>query len=166
MKSLPTYERAHEVLSYNEESGVFTWKSRRFGVTVGKQAGTPHKGYLRIRVDGVLILAHRLAWLMSYKTWPNGEIDHINMNRADNRICNLRDVDRSANMINRNYPKGKSGHTGISSHKGGWQVSIRINHKSKFIGLFKEIDKAIDARKKAEATFYGRFSPRIQNGLN
>ena len=156
----PSVERVRELFSYEPETGLITWAKRRFGVKFGSEAGTEHKGYKRVKVDSKLILAHRIAWAMHYGAWPEGDLDHINRNRSDNRITNLREASRSGNMINRAYPKGGSGVTGVSRHKRGWQASIRVNGRSVYLGIFKTIEDAASARAAAERKEYGQFVPK------
>jgi len=154
----PDIEMIRQVISYCPDTGALTWVARRCGVTAGTEAGTDHKGYKRIKIFGKLILAHRLAWALHFGKWPDEEIDHINRNRSDNRISNLREASRSGNMINRKYPKGASGVTGVGKHKSGWQASIRVNKRSVHLGLFQTVDEAAIARAAAEK-IYGNFLP-------
>jgi hypothetical protein len=94
-----------EQLSYDPVSGVFVWlNDRGFNPRskAGTQAGTVlPTGYRLIRVDGYRYLAHRLAWFYVHGVWPSGEIDHLNQQKDDNAISNLRDVDRKINVWNR-----------------------------------------------------------------
>lgn len=145
---------------YDPETGSIKWNAVRCGTKFGSEAGTYHKGYRRVKISGQLVLAHRLAWAIHYGKWPDGEIDHINMDRSDNRIANLRDVARSENMVNRHYPVGESKKRGVSRHKYGWQVCISINGERKYIGLFKTIEEAHAERLKAESIIHGEFSPK------
>ena len=96
-----TVERARELLSYDPETGFLTWLCRRGRYHQGEVAGflTPY-GYIDIQVDARKHKAHRLAWLLTYGVWPTLDIDHINGNRADNRMVNLREVTRSTNLQN------------------------------------------------------------------
>lgn len=157
--NLPSIERVRELFAYNPETGVITWAVRRFGVKCGSEAGTKHKGYKRVKVDARLILAHRLAWAIHHGYWPAEEIDHINRDKSDNRISNLREASRSDNMVNRAYPKGASGVTGVAKHKLGWQASIRINGKSVYLGIFKTIEEAASVRAEHAKREYGQFAP-------
>ena len=118
--SAPSIERIRELFNYDPNTGAITWAAKRFGVKVGSIAGTEHKGYRRVKVDGTLILAHRLAFAIHHGRWPEHEVDHINRDKADNRISNLREATRNDNMVNREYPTGASGKTGVSKHKSGW----------------------------------------------
>ena len=144
---------------YNHETGSIKWNAVRCGTKFGSEAGTLHKGYRRIKVNGHLVLAHRIAWAIYHGKWPDGEIDHINMIRSDNRISNLRDVIRSENMVNRNYPTGESRVRGVSKHKCGWQAVISIYGKTIYLGLFKTVEDAEKVRISAEKQLHGVFSP-------
>ena len=119
-----TQEKLKEVLDYNNELGTFTWKvSKANRIKVGSVAGCKNNlGYILIRIDGKIYLAHRLAWLYTYGNFPLNCIDHINQVKDDNRICNLRDVTVSENMQNQSQVLGytKSG----SKYK----ATIRINN--------------------------------------
>lgn len=91
-----------ERLEYNPETGLWKW---RLGYTGnGKKqewflgAVSSRSRYASIKVSYIQYQAHRLAWLYIYGKWPDGEIDHINGDRKDNRIANLRDVDHPTNM--------------------------------------------------------------------
>lgn len=104
MKDKYIYSRpARECITYKECRRLFTYKDgfltrvvRTSGI--GDKCGTVNfNGYLQIRVHGKVYLAHRLIWLYHYKKWPK-QIDHINRNRLDNRIENLRDCSQRINM--------------------------------------------------------------------
>lgn len=96
-----TAERLRELLRYNPETGVFTWRVKRGIALAGSIAGNKNRnGYVNIYVDNRPYRAHRLAWLYVYGSFPKQDIDHINGVRHDNRIANLRDVSTSHNMMN------------------------------------------------------------------
>lgn len=143
------------LISYDEESGVFTWlprdramfeSDRSFKVWntrySGKRAGGISNGYPSIAIHGVHYYAHRLAWLYHYGTWPSGEIDHQNGDRSDCRINNLRDVSRLVNQQNlRNrfantapMPLGVYFNERKVARR--YSASIRLNGKSKHLGYF------------------------------
>lgn len=140
-----TAERLREVLDYNPETGLFLWKMafcRK--VRVGASAGCSYGGYKHISVDKRLYRAHRLAWLYVHGEWPAGDIDHINGNRSDNRIANLRDVSRRVNLQNIRDPKpsNKSGLLGASKNGKFWAAVIRTNGKRLFVGNFPTPEQA------------------------
>jgi hypothetical protein len=102
-----SFIRAHELLAYDPTTGEFTWKESRGKSKAGKAVGTVQAGYRKTTLDNEQIRVHRLAWFMSYGWWPQGQIDHINGDKLDNRLCNLRDVPQSINMQNRYSTKTK-----------------------------------------------------------
>lgn len=103
-----TQKDLHQQLHYDKITGLFVWKvSNSPRVKIGKVAGTikGKTGYRLIRVNNTLYRANRLAWLYVYGNLPNGVIDHINFNRDDNSILNLRDISHAENMKHRNPNK-------------------------------------------------------------
>lgn len=152
------YNRLREILNYDSESGIFTWKvkpNRR--IKIGQVAGRQSRdGYIRIRVDRTLYLAHRLAWLYHYGTFPEQEIDHINRNKLDNSIGNLRDVCRSTNNRNKDtQSNNSSGVAGVSFDKkrNRWRANIGVDGKVVSLGYFVEFHEAVNARKNAEVLY-------------
>ena len=148
-----TQERLKELLHYNPDTGVFIWRISRRGVKQGKIAGSiSSDGYLFIGIDCRLYRAHRLAWLYITGEFPRHQIDHINHDRDDNRICNLRDVSMGENSRNRRKdPRNTSGHTGVYwlKAKKKWQASIKNRGKHYHFGWFCDIEDAKAASKKA-----------------
>lgn len=109
---------------------------------------TSYYGYIVICINKYLYMAHRLAWLHTYAAWPKDEIDHINCNRADNRISNLRQATRFENA--RNQPlraTNTSGLKGVSQHTETkkWTASITYNRKMTNLGLFDTPEAAHSA---------------------
>ena len=154
-----TAEYLRSILNYDPETGIFTRKVRTSNsVKVGDVAGCSNGcGYLQIRLHNRLHLAHRLAWLYVYGEWPKGQIDHINRNRSDNRISNLREVSHKQNGQNAGkYSHNTSGHTGVSwyKHTSRWQAQIMHNYKLIHLGRFTDIGEAIAARKAAEKLYW------------
>lgn len=147
------------LLDYDPSTGLFKWKKRRRGVSISRTLGTDNGfGYLRITVLGVSRYAHRLAWLYVYGEMPAYEIDHINGNRSDNRICNLRSVTPSQNKQNfcRAQSNSKSGHLGVSWHKKArkWQAHISVDKKHIYLGLYDDIASAYSSALEAKATYH------------
>ena len=129
-------------------------------IDVGKalkdEAGTIANGYVQLCLDGRQYMAHRMAWLYVYGTFPNGEIDHINRNKGDNRIENLRDVTKSTNQCNKKrMSNNTSGVTGVCWDKGTskWLATISYNCKRIKLGRFNNFNDAVDARKVAEKKY-------------
>lgn len=114
-----TAERLRELLSYDPETGIFRRVATRRQVKSGDIAGSDDgKGYWRIRVNGEKHRAHRLAWLYVNGAWPIDQLDHINGDKLDNRICNLREATNSENQQNRSLPKSNtSGRLGVHFDK-------------------------------------------------
>ena len=159
-----TLEELNSRILYNPVNGTFTWlfyepyKLRWNQRLAGKPAlCAPHsQGYLFGTVANCKLFAHRAAWAMHYGFWPDGEIDHINHNKTDNRISNLRSVNTATNAMNK--PKSKrntSGVTGVFKHTqtGRWQAQIRSNRKSIHLGSFDVLEDAVLARKTAEENY-------------
>jgi hypothetical protein len=143
-----------ELLDYSPDTGGFTWRVNRARTAkANAPAGTKNNvGYIRIIVCGKQYSAHRLAWLYVHGEWPVGEIDHINRDKADNRLANLRQVTRSENCQNKDPAKLP----GITWHKATskWQARIKINQKLIHLGVFADIVDAKNARKQAELTYH------------
>jgi hypothetical protein len=136
-----TAETLRALLAYNPETGEFRWRVNRKGIQMGDVAGCVNSsGYTRIKVNGMEFVAHRLAWLYTHGTWPDHQIDHINGDKRDNRIKNLRDVSRSVNLQNQTRARrgSTSGLLGVSwhKHKEQWETKIMIDKRSQHIGYF------------------------------
>ena len=135
-----TQKRLKELLSYDPETGVFTWRVGRPKAKAGSIAGGKNwKGYWLICVDGKRYRAHRLAWLYVYGSIPKHQIDHINQDKLDNRIANLREVTNAENHRNMGIPKNnKSGYRGVSFFKtrSKWVARIRDGAVYRCLGYF------------------------------
>jgi hypothetical protein len=155
-----TQARLHEVLRYAKTTGTFTWRvTRGAKAPAGSVAGTPHKrGYVALMVDQKLYLAHRLAWLYVYGSWPIGTIDHINGVKDDNRISNLRDVSIQANLHNQTLPyrSNVSGLRGVSfeARSNKWYARIRVAGKNLMLGYFRTAEEAHAAYVAAKKTHH------------
>jgi hypothetical protein len=151
---LPTQARLQELFYYDAATGVFTRRVSRGTAKEGAVAGSVHcTGYVYIRVDGVDYKAHRLAWVYHYGTQPADLLDHINRNKADNRIDNLREATHAQNQQNKKtYANNLSGIKGVSWYplRRKWRVRIQHNKQSILVGFFDALDEAAQARKLAE----------------
>ncbi len=150
------------LVAYCPDTGVFTWRNNagRWGrIRAGSQAGSYSHGYRTIVLDGVRYPAHRVAWLLTHGDWPTGEIDHINGQRDDNRLCNLRDVPKLFNGHNRHGPNrdNKSSRLlGVTRNgKSGWMAQITVNGKRIYLGTYRTADVAhsryIEAKRELHA---------------
>lgn len=139
-----TQDYLKEVLDYNPETGIFTWKIDKGTGKAGCLAANHNsKGYIRIGLDGTSFTAHRLAWLYVYGEWPKGHIDHINRIRDDNRIVNLRIVSIRENGQNRiEHALGKQVGTHFYRHLGKWGATIQVGNQPHYMGLYPTEEEA------------------------
>jgi len=156
MKKHLTQERLKEVLDYNSETGVFIWKIYSGRIKAGYVAGNINKrGYATIGIDGEIYRSHRLAWFYVYGKWPDDQIDHINGQRSDNRICNLRDVTNQVNAQNLKRAtrvKTSTDYLGVykTTNIKPWRAQIDIDKKTRHIGYYKTPEEANEAYLKAK----------------
>lgn len=150
-----------KMLSYDAETGKFSWRVSPCGpVAAGKETGYVGKdGYVSIGFGRKVYKAHRLAWAIHYGEVPPKYLDHINGNRSDNRIVNLRPATRAQNAQNlhRPYKNNKSsGILGVYWHSqcNRWQSRIQLNGKPKHLGLFDTKEEAAAAYAKAKAEYH------------
>lgn len=173
-KPLPSPNLLRQLLDYDPETGVLTWRTRTPDLFVGgerhtaihkcnlwnakhagKRAGGLHAptGYLVIRVNGNSFYIHRIAWAIYGGVAPKNRIDHIDGNKANNRIANLRDVTQEQNCRNlKMHADNRSGVNGVSwnAKRRRWCSEIRFQRKAKWLGRFKSFEDAVAARKAAE----------------
>jgi hypothetical protein len=131
-----------------ENSG--RWGHLPAGSIIG---GVGARGYHETRVDGVTYVVHRLIWLYHYGYLPENDIDHINRNRADNRIENLREVSHQCNLRNIGIAiNNTSGIKGVSycQKRRQWRAYLKADQKNIFLGRFCDFFEAVAARLAAE----------------
>jgi hypothetical protein len=145
---MPNIDDLRKWLVYEEDTGRLFSKKRNQYVFSNKH----HSGYLKGAIGTRTFTAHRVCAALKLGYWPDGEVDHINGVRDDNRWQNLRVVSKSENQRNAKKRKdNKSGATGVFQRKSGsWCAYINKNTKKLFLGTFKTYDEAIAARKSAE----------------
>jgi|11BtaG_2_1085332.scaffolds.fasta_scaffold14459_2 hypothetical protein len=163
-QALLTQELLKEKLHYDKDTGIFTWTDSELNHARmrGREAGCINPNGYRIiamRFDGKFtnFYVHRLAWLYEYGEFPKLQLDHINQNKLDNRINNLRAVTHGENQRNRSMPKtNKTGFCGVSFSKGAkkYQANIMFNYQQIHLGYFENLEDAAQAVKEAR-THYG-----------
>ncbi len=158
-----TQEYLKSILNYNAETGVFTWKVKfcRSVVKNSIAGRLDAKGYFVIGINKKTYKCHRLAWLYVYGYIPTKQIDHINGNRSDNRISNLREANNQQNSMNsKKSASNTSGVKNVYWHKPSkkWIVSIRINNKQNHIGCFDNFDDAAKVSKEIREKYFKNFA--------
>jgi HNH endonuclease len=116
------------------------------------------KGYLTARIKDKQFRVHRLAWFLHYDKWPDGQIDHINGDKLDNRISNLRDVTNYHNCLNKPV-RGKSRFVGICKIGDIWRAVITVDNKKRWIGRFTSEEEAALAYNYEALKVYGPAGP-------
>ena len=155
-----TQDRLKELVTYDPETGIFMRKVRTSNrVDMAKPMGTVDTyGYLWCSLDGKAFRLHRLAMIYVYGSVHYGDVDHINMDRKDNRISNLREVSRSVNMQNKHAASAnnKTGYVGVcfDSRRNKYTAQIRINGKNTHLGMFDSPDIAHAEYVKAKRNFH------------
>lgn len=154
---LPPLYILEQYLKYNHITGIFIWKKRKGlsswnakyeGNIAGYESDT---GHIKISINGVKYLAHRIAWKMHYGKDPSYEIDHDDGDYSHNAIKNLNDVFSSKNQKNMKLCNvNTSGITGVAKKRNKWRAYISINGRQLNLGSFDTFEKAVAARKTAE----------------
>jgi len=158
-----TAEKLRELLSYDPDTGLFTWRKRTSNrVTAGSVAGHPCRrdGRLMIGIGGKVYLAHRLAWLHVHGTMPK-EIDHVDGDPTNNRLNNLRECSHAQNQKNLKRAKhNTSGFKGVHYHRGAgkWRARIQSDGKTKSLGLHQTPEAAHAAYCGAALELHGDFA--------
>ena len=139
------------LLDYNSDNGEFKWTyANSKNTNKGKVAGTKLSNkYIRIFIFGKLYQAHRLAWYMYYGKEPEYGLDHIDGNKHNNAIDNLRDVPQASNAKNSSLSiSSSSGFTGVTFMKRSkkWRSRIMVDGADIHLGFFNDKQDAIIAR--------------------
>lgn len=153
-------EYLKSVLKYDPETGCFTWiapRNRR--IKPGDKAGSHDKyGYGRLNINKKSIFAHRLAWAMFYGEWPEGQIDHINGVKDDNRISNLRIATNTQNSYNsKRTSKNKTGFRGVRYRLGRYDASCSVNGEPVHLGRFDTAEEASECYESFIKSLHGEF---------
>lgn len=141
-----TQEVLKELLNYDPETGYFVWRVNRSGsAKAGSAAGSLNsKGYRTISVFGREHKAHRLAMLWMNGAWPDGQVDHINGRKDDNRWANLRDADGFLNQqnIRKARARNRVGMLGVHQQNGKFVAQIWSEGRLKYLGRFGAAEDA------------------------
>lgn len=171
-----TAEYVRSRLDYNPETGEFTWRAkpgsghyaRAFNTQyAGTTAGTRSwNGYIRIALPGASYSAHRLAWLHFYGEWPPEDmrIDHIDRNRVNNRISNLRLATNSQNRMNSGlFANNTSGFKGVQFDRsfGKFVARLRVDGRDRYVGCFDRAEDAAQAYRSAAIDAFGDFAKDV-----
>ncbi len=171
-KALPSPEVLRQLLRYELDTGRLFWRERgpqwfkstermkpeHFCASWNKRYANTEacskngQGYIAMHILGQKHKAHRVCWAIHYGHWPKGHIDHVNHDRSDNRICNLRSVTQAENNKNRPPQSNSFGFVGVHKHQSchRWVASIGHQKKQVYLGIFACVGLAIKARRDAE----------------
>lgn len=155
-----TQDELKKYLKYNPDTGLFIWKDKgNLKCKIGEVAGSPgFNGYIRISIKGKRILAHRLAYLYTYGELPTDCVDHVNHDRGDNRLINLRLCSRQENQKNLSKRLVKLSNTGINGvsyikSRNRFHATISVNSRTVSLGRFKKLSDACLARDAANIMY-------------
>lgn len=174
-----------QLLDYDPSTGVFHWRERPLSMfrTTPKRTAEHSRaiwnkryagkvissvtayGYARIQIFQTYYFAHRIAWMLMKHQWPVNDIDHINGNRLDNRISNLRDATRAENLQNlKKSGIGASGYKGAhwNSERRKWKSSIKLHGVTHHLGYFSSKEEAHNAYVKAKRRLH-TFNRKLRN---
>ena len=163
-KELPSQEELRRMFDYYPETGKLVWKRREDrdsqwnGRMAGKEAGSIKKGYIRVDINNKSYQIHRVIWKLAYGTIPNDrQVDHINGDGFDNRLCNLRLVTNRENQHNRSANKGKK-YKGVYKKGNGFKAEIGHKGELIYIGFFKSEEKAAMEYDKKARELHGKHA--------
>lgn len=152
-------QQLHKTFNYDPETGIFIRRALQHSHVA--QAGClGRSGYRQINLKSKIWYAHQLAWAYVHGCLPNCDIDHINGDKSDNRIANLRLATRSQNMQNTGMRSSNtSGYKGVHFYKrtGQWIASIRHNGKPIHLGYFSTPEDASFAYEHKASELFGKF---------
>ncbi len=159
------YKALKDKVCYCPSSGEFEWVvSTNTRIVIGSKAGSViNTGYKAIGFQGKLILCHRLAWFMIYGELPN-VIDHVDGDKKNNKISNLRKCTQQQNSFNSSVSKrNRSGFKGVHWHKasGKWVARIGFNRKRISLGSFDCPREASDKYQQKAKELFGEFNKEV-----
>lgn len=156
-----TADRLRALLQYEAETGLFFHRRKVNQTDIGTPAGWINEhGYRVMCVDGHKYMAHRLAWLFVKGEWPADEIDHVDADRLNNQMCNLRAATVFQNARNKKSARNNAlGVKGVQVHETGkYRARIFVDGKHKSLGLHDTIEQASAAYDEAALKYFGEFA--------
>ena len=152
-----TQHRLRELFDYFD-GALLNKTIRRSQVKVGSPAGHQTKrGYINVRVDGRMYKAHRLIFLFHHGYMPE-LVDHIDCDRTNNHIDNLRACSKSQNGMNRAGSYGKAASRNVYKRGNKFQVHMKREGKPHYVGTFNNLNEANDAAAAARSKLFGAFA--------
>lgn len=127
-----SHQELLQLVSYDPNTGLLTWRTHRRGAKTGPGdvcQSVDKDGYISASVRKRRYRAHRLIWFYVTGEWPDGEVDHIDGNRLNNKFSNLRVTDRKTNSRNRQFNRG------YMRHGRGWKATICVDGKTLYLGV-------------------------------
>ena len=162
-----TAAELREVFAYDPETGKVTWKVDRYTgrpgrkiIAAGDEAGcVMDSGYRLVVVNYCRIYIHRLAWMLVHGEWPADILDHANMDRADNRLANLRPANESQNRANQK-PRAKTGFKGVTKlqNANSYMAQISAHGEHRYLGCFGTAEAAHAAYRAAATQAFGEHA--------
>jgi len=169
-KKLPDIEELRNLLRYDPETGKLFWLPRDASLFKTERSyktwnarfankpagGLNNEGYVLIKLSGRMFRAHRVAWAIHHGAWPADHLDHINGDRVDNRMVNLREATNRENNKNQKLRcDNTSGVVGVywDKRSAKWWARIKVDRKSIHLGYFDSIEDAAAARAEAEIKY-------------
>lgn len=155
-----TQERLKELLNYDPQTGIFTWREMNRWRRKTPYAGTrSHHGYWAVKLDGVIYMHHRLAWLYVHGEFPPCGIDH--REGKSNAISNLRLSDQKLNNANQKFRGNKTGFKGVHPVPLGVRkfcARIKVDRKVRHLGVFMTAREAAEAYDTAAIEAFGEYA--------
>ena len=161
--ALPSSEILHELLNYDPETGMFTWKTFRSNLAKAGDIADNlmPDGYVSLCINNRQYRAHRIAYKMVHGHDPKGVMDHIDGNRANNKISNLRVASLSQNQWNSSRPQNNTSKLkGVTWKKDSkkWAAQIQVDGKKIWLGVYEDKNDAHQAYMKAAVEHFGEFA--------
>ena len=165
-----TKEELEKIVAYDPETGIVTWKQDRTTGKggsrtmrlAGKEAGhLRDNGYRVVSINYCAIYTHRLAWFLVHGQWPRHELDHIDTDRSNNRITNLRPANGTQNRANTGRRShNRTGFKGVTTMKGvsGYTAQISVGGVTRYLGRYRTAEQAHKAYCKAAQKAFGEFA--------